>query len=291
MAYFIRPFALQSSPSGAVIFTAAGVHSLTAVPMQSVITELTDKQGCILDDLEVGEVIVRHGLDQRAAIGFLKDDVGLLVSSPNAAEVSGDVLVISDLPHLGGMLAECLALPNSYRVLVRREHDWAPAAAPSCIVLAMGNYCEDRVRDVYAEYATRPGIALITAYLFRHLFVIDGPYIPSRGLPCHFCHQHHFGQGEGRRWSGMDGGWFSAKQHLEQKGIKVPPDVPLTSALEGMVAITLKHEIEPLLAVGNPPRLGETVGTSLQIDLRTGERRRDKIFHWAACDCLQGGWA
>lgn len=290
MAYFVRPFALQSAPSGTVLFAAGGVHSLTSSPMQSVITELAHKQGGILDDPEVGAIVARHGVDQRAAIGFLKDDVGLLVSSPRAAEVSGDVLVLSDLPLMGSMLAECLALPNSCRVLVRREHDRAPAA-PSCIVLAMGNYCEDRVRDVYAEYAARPGIALITAYLFRHLFVIDGPFIPSRGLPCHFCHRHHFGQGEGRRWSGSDGGWISAKQHLEQKGVAVPPDIPLTSAIEGMVALALKHEIEPLLAVGNPPRLGETVGTSLQIDLRTGERRRDKIFHWAACDCLQGGWA
>lgn len=255
MAYYVRPFALQSAPPGAVIFTAGGVHSLTGGPIQSVVTELADKQGGILDDPEVGEIVARRGVDQRAAIGFLKDDVGLLVSSPSAAEVSGDVLVISDLPQLGGMLAECLQLPNPCRVSVAPGHDWA-SITPSCIVLAMGNYCEDRVRDAYAEYATRPGIALITAYMFRHLFVIDGPYIPGRGLPCHFCHRHHFGQGEGRRWSGTDGGWISAKQLLEQKGVGVPPDVPLTSALVGMVALALKHEIEPLLALGNPTAPG-----------------------------------
>lgn len=98
----------------------------------------------------------------------------------------GDILVITDLPRLGKMLAECLALPRACRVLVK-EGNAQEVSAPSCVVLAMGDYRAERVSDLYSEYAAQPGIALVTAYLFRHLLVVDGPFIPSRGLPCHFC--------------------------------------------------------------------------------------------------------
>lgn len=198
----------------------------------------------------------------------------------------GDVLVITDLPRLGGMLAECLALPRSYNVQVNGR-DAQGTKTPCCVVLAMGDYRTERVHALYAEYARRPGIAILTAYQFRHLLLVDGPFIPSRGLPCHFCHQHHFARGESRRWSVGDGSWISAKRHLEQKGTIVPAEIPITAALEGMMAFSLKHEIESLLAIGSPPRLGETVGTSLQVDLKTGQQQRDKVFHWAACDCLR----
>ncbi|MCR6628903.1 MAG: McbB family protein [Magnetospirillum sp.] len=252
MAYFVRPFTIQHTSPGTIIFAASGVHSLTSEPMLAIATELAEKQGTVVDDVDVGAIIARNGLEQQAAIDFLREDIGLLISTPSAAKMHGDVLVITDLPRLGGMLAECLALPRSYNVQVKGG-DAQGTNTPSCVVLAMGDYCAERVHALYAEYARRPGIAILTAYLFRHLLLVDGPFIPSRGLPCHFCHQHHFARGESRRWSVGDGSWISAKHHLEQKGIAVPAEIPITAALEGMMAFSLKHEIESLLAIGRPP--------------------------------------
>lgn len=76
MAYFVRPFSIQHSSPGAVIFAAGGVHSLTSEPMRAVVTELGEKQGIVVDDVEVGTMIARNGLDQRAAVDFLRDDIG-----------------------------------------------------------------------------------------------------------------------------------------------------------------------------------------------------------------------
>ena len=289
MPYFVRPFTIQNVSSEFIVFVAGGVHSLTSDPMRSLVAELSRNQNAIINDDDLCAAITQRGLGRQVAVDFLTDDVGLLVSSPPLTEVHGDILVVTDLPRLADMLAESLVLPRSCKVLVDDGNE-QETIHPACVVLAMGDYRAESVRAMYAEYGAHPGIALITSYLYRHYFVIDGTFLPSRGLPCHFCHRHHFARGESRRWAGGDGGWIDARQHLEQKGVIVPHEVPLTVALEGEIAFSLKHEIESLFAIGNSPRLGETIGTSLQIDLKTGERQRDKVFHWAACDCLKGDW-
>lgn len=83
MAFFLRPFTLQASPSlGTVVFTAGGAHSITSVPMQAVLESMVDRQHSVLDEAAVEAMLSDQGIDWHAGVSFLANTVGLLVSTP-----------------------------------------------------------------------------------------------------------------------------------------------------------------------------------------------------------------
>lgn len=294
MSYLVRSFEKVSpNPGGMIVFSPQGSYSVTSPAMQAVVVDLSERRGDVLSGEDVLMLLQREHIDTNAGITFLSNELGLLSPAPPANEVATNVLVLTDLPLVGDMLVEALALPNlcdvSWRPVDGESNEDVPN--PDSVVLLIGDYRPATIRKVYRTFGSHPNVTIVTSYLYRHIFAIDGVYIPTRGLPCHFCHRHRFETLENNRGDAPQSSWLAMKKFLEDDGVVVPSVLALNRAVQGMMAMHLKHEVEAIVGIEPSGVVADRLGTTLRIDLRTGERVRDKVFHWEACECLKGDWS
>lgn len=268
-AFRILPFQVLTPTSGVTLLaTPRGLVRIHDPRMTELLQYLAAKGlGHLLEEATWSQVLAARGItDTAGAIRFLKDAGVLRSASPGQRRFSAGRLAIhpeNEPTGLEGLIADLEAftgLPFSRGLC-------ATVAAHEFVVMYLRDHDPAAIRELQWKVRAAGSAAVLFSYFVGRSLIIDAPYIPDAGTPCHFC-QTRAGRAGCTRPGATPPAWMDVLSDLQ-----LPPGAlsglehPLRPTDWQLGGLLLRNRVKELLGPHEVPVHSRTFLDAIQVDI------------------------
>jgi len=286
--YLLRKFRLLLRNASAVLYSTAGAEIIEDPGMIALLKCLEPLSGGYIAAQNLKSLMLTSQVDFSDGTTYLSSQVNLLlpydarpVSFQKVILVGDSEPVIDDMYHL---LKLQINLP-----VVRLTPYQTWEEDNGLFVYISEHYNPKEIQSLYSDHYTFIGSAFITSYVLHDSFFIDNLFVPSKGLPCHFCGINRWMCAERAHGKGTRS-WFHFYNYILNENIDSPFSLPLDKGDRGVMVFLLRNYIKYIVGYDYMKHDDGELSYLSQINLTSGETKKDISIHWQGCGCLTGSW-